>query len=36
VRGEIDGRTLLQIDGLELREAGWLVQAAPAEAEVLS
>lgn len=36
VRGEIDGRTLLQIDGLELREARWLVQAAPAEAEVLS
>jgi polyketide synthase PksN len=36
VRGEIDGRTVLQIDGLELREARWLVQSAPAEAEVLS
>lgn len=36
VRGEIDGRTVLQIDGLELRQARWLAQASQPEAEVLS
>ncbi|MCP2936240.1 hypothetical protein NK983_26490, partial [Salmonella enterica subsp. enterica serovar Typhimurium] len=36
VRGEIDGRTVLQIDGLELREARWLAQPSTTGAEMLS
>lgn len=37
LRGEIEGRTVLQIDGLELREARWLLSvAAEAGAELQS
>ncbi|MBT9515471.1 MAG: polyketide synthase [Methyloversatilis discipulorum] len=36
VRGEIDGRAVLQIDGLELREARWLAQPSTTGAEMLS
>ena len=36
LRGEIDGRTVLQIDGLELREARWLAQPSKTGAEMLS